>query len=77
MFLTVEPMTVDDWNAVRGIYQASLLQAVGIVVLSIMMQAIFASLYYQAVGGMSSEDTGSALFAADEAMCYTRHIIWR
>ncbi len=57
----------------RAVFQATVLQAVGIVVLCVMMQAIFAALWVQATQARQAEPEASALFAVDHVMCYNHH----
>lgn len=57
----------------RAVFQATVLQAVGIVVLCVMMQAIFAALWVQATqAGRAEPEASSALFAVDGVMCYNQ-----
>ena len=58
---------------VRAVFQATVLQAIGIVVLCVMMQAIFAALWVQATQAKQAEPEASALFAVDHVMCYNHH----
>lgn len=62
---------------VRAVFQATVLQAIGIVVLCVMMQAIFAALWVQATQGKQAEPEASALFAVDHVMCYNHHASYR
>lgn len=57
----------------RAVFQATVLQAVGIVVLCVMMQAIFAALWVQATQAGQAEPETSAAFAVDHVMCYNHY----
>lgn len=62
---------------VRAVFQATVLQAIGIVVLCVMMQAIFAALWVQATQAKPAAPEASALFAVDHVMCYNHHASYR